>query len=349
MAVVATVFLAGSCLAGEAPDCTERAFVPSGTPPPGNLNANHWLAHQAMGRNNIPAAQRYMEAAVAEGAPYVATMLGDYVERGICVPANPRRALELYRRDAVRGDDTGMLLLGMLLLDGRAGVTDSVMAEQLFRAVTSRFPKPKDKKLKTIRSMISPRLPPAELEGAAEWAGQLSSMAADEVIAVAHRLAAQERPEYEAACNLLFSVATTEGRFELGRLLLDDKAGFPEQSGYALRLIYDAANKDNVVAMEFIGRKMVRMPSLDNRERGLSWLLAAQNKGADVADVIREAEGSLPASRVVFARNQAKHGLLMPPNVHSDVLQPNCLASSDGWRAGRGERRVDGTTAQNDP
>lgn len=332
LAVAATVFGAGPCLADEAPDCTERAFVPSGNPPPGELNANHWLAHQAMGRNNIPVALRYLEAAVAEGAPYVAAMLGDYVERGICVPADPRRALDLYHRDAVRGDDAAMLLLGMLLLDGRAGVTDPVMAEELFRAVTSRFPKPKDKRLANIRVLVAPRAVIPELEAAAAWAGTLSAQPADEVIAAARRLVTQDRPEYEAACNLLFSVGTVEGRFELGRLLQDDKAGFPEQAGYALRLIYDAAKKGSVEAMELVGHILAERPSLDDRQTGLMWLIAAQQKGADVAIAIREVEKLLPPSRVAFVRQEIEAGQLFVPNLHSDALQPNCLASSDSWR-----------------
>lgn len=332
LAVLAVFLFGGPCMAAETVDCSERVFVPSADLPPGNLNPNHWRAHQAVGQGNIPVALRYLEAAVADGAPYAASMLGDYVERGVCVRADARRALALYFKDAARGDEAGMLLAGLLLLNGHAGVTEPAMAGELFRAVTSRFPKPKDEALASIRAVIGPRPVPRELEEAVAWADKLSDRPAEEVVAAARQLAAKSPPEYEAACNLLYSVKTPEGRLELGRLLLDERAGFPEQAGYALRMIYDAAHRGNREAMELLGRALVDRPSLEDRQTGLMWLIAAEEKGAKVIDAIREAESRLPASRVAFAHEQVRHGLLVPPRGQSD-WQPNCAASSSSWRA----------------
>lgn len=320
-------------MAAETVECSERVFVPSADQPPGTLNQNHWRAHQAVGQGNIPVALRYLEAAVADGAPYAASMLGDYVERGVCVRADARRALVLYLKDAARGDEAGMLLAGLLLLNGRAGVTEPAMAGELFRAVTSRFPKPKNEALASIRAVIGPRPVPRELEDAVAWADRLSDKPAEEVVAAARQLATKSPPEYEAACNLLYNVKTPEGRLELGRLLLDERAGFPDQAGYALGLIYDVARKGSVDAMEFLGNSLIKRASMDDRESGLAWLIAAEAKGAAVAAIIREAESKLPASRVNFARQQVRNGILLPPRDQSYLPQPNCAASSSSWRA----------------
>lgn len=277
------------------------------------------------------AALEELEKAARSADRLALIMLGDVLERGVCGPADPTRAGELYAEAVRRGDGMAMLFLGHLLETGKIR-QDLERARDLYRRSLLDLWLPEDE-LWTIvygASMgwrgISPLLREQR-----QW---LKSVLADpeRALALSDQYLARRPPEGTLACRLLVrtkpmteTISLQLARIHLGGLGVD--RNFHNARVFSHR----AAVAGNAEAHYLMGRLLLDgQPDAPAPLYALVWLLRARDLGVKVDErYVQRAASTLSVEDRRLAEDWAKSPPPPLPRIYGhEPSQPFC-ASSD--------------------
>ena len=219
------------------------------------------------------------------GAAWAYTYLGDFAERGDCMPRDPAKAAEFYRNAIRYYSDDALILLGRLHLTGSGVEQDTVLAERLFRRGVLRLidivpANRQPTQLIWLRGNV-----PTALHKSMEW---LESLPDDRDSLLAMARALRDGDEFQRdlrSAFLWYRQAAEKGSVEALHemaIMMIDESGAPKDLYRGAGYLLDAARKGNGPSQFELGKRLARGDDGKPRYRSAYfWLLRAADNGME--------------------------------------------------------------------
>lgn len=250
-------------------------------------NCNIGLAALEEGRTGRGAAQAY-------------TYLGDFAERGACMPQDYALAAEYYREAIHRYNDDAIIFLGNLYLKGLGVEQDTARARRLFRRGVLHLIRvmPEYRALTQIMSVRGGI--PSELDAELEWLESLPDDR-DDLLAMARRLRDGDGFDRDLRAAFLWykeamDKGSAEARHELAIMLIDE-SGVPGDLFEGGMLLSRSAKNGYGLSQMELARRLARGDDGKSRyEDAYFWYLRASDNGMNVKEELHAAAMELDAT-----------------------------------------------------
>lgn len=232
---------------------------------------------------------------------------GMVYEEGRCtLPRDPAKAAEHYRRAGELGKWTSLIRLGLLTLTGDGVPANAEQADALFRRGLIRVLNDEDMtypREMIERHILRGRPMPVELERRLAWWEETIKLPPSSAPQIAADFLDRNSPTYDpvAGCKVLQRGAYGDGgaAFALYRLLSTGAEGLKAKPRLADYWLMSAAIKDYGPAHAEYGRRLLTGDRAKRQPEWAYWhLLAAEQAGEDVSDLVWQIERNLRADHV---------------------------------------------------
>lgn len=243
---------------------------------------------------------------------------GMLYEDGRCtLPPDTAKAAELYRRAGALGQWTALIRLGLLTLAGDGVPADAEQADALFRRglihnLSGNLDYPRTM---IERHILRGRPMPPELESRLAWWEETIKLPPSAAPQIAADFLDPDSPAYDpvAGCKLVERGGYKDAgaAFALYRLLSTGTEGLKAKPRLADFWLISAAIDDYGPAHAEFGRRLLSGDRAEKSRQAAHWhLLAAEQAGEDVSDLLHEIEKNFSPERVAKLRADA----LPPPS-----------------------------------